>query len=68
MRQSAKFKFGCGPAIDLTPDLNVYACFPLSGFHKRSLFEFDSMKEIHDFYQGLFQPRPLGDRRDLRGV
>jgi hypothetical protein len=54
IRHSGKFKFGCGPAIDLTPDLNVYACFPLSGFHKRSLFEFNSMKEIHDFYQGLF--------------
>ncbi len=53
-RYSGMFKFGCGPAVDLTPDLNVYACFPLSGFHKRSLFEFDSMHQVNEFYMGLF--------------
>jgi hypothetical protein len=54
LRNTGQFKFGCGPAIDLTPDLNVYACFPMSGFYKRSLFEFNSMKQVNDYYQELF--------------
>ena len=43
-------KFGCGPAIDIGPDMMVWACFPLSDYQKKSLFEFKSMAEIHDFY------------------
>jgi radical SAM protein with 4Fe4S-binding SPASM domain len=45
--------FGCGPAIDIGPDMSVWSCFPLSGVHKRSLFEFNSMQEILDFYAGI---------------
>ncbi len=44
-------RFGCGPAVDIGPDMAVWSCFPLSDYHKRSVFEFDSIKEIHDFYE-----------------
>ncbi len=43
--------FQCGPAIDIGTDLSVWSCFPLSGFKKRSLLEFNSFGEIVDFYQ-----------------
>lgn len=48
-----RFGFGCGPAIDVTPDMSVYSCFPLSAFHRRSLFEFDTIKDIQDYYRDL---------------
>lgn len=47
------YDFGCSPVIDIGPDMMVWTCFPLSGFHKKSIFEFNSLKEIHDFYQNL---------------
>jgi radical SAM protein with 4Fe4S-binding SPASM domain len=46
-------KFGCGPAIDIGPDMMVWSCFPLSGFHKRSLYEFNSLHEIGNYYRNL---------------
>lgn len=46
-------KFGCGPAIDIGPDMMVWSCFPLSNINKRSLYEFNSMQEIDNFYKTL---------------
>lgn len=46
-------KFGCGPAIDIGPDMTVWSCFPLSAFKKRSVFEFNSMGEIIKYYQDM---------------
>jgi len=45
--------FGCGPAIDIGPDMMVWSCFPLSGIQKRSLYEFNSLQEIGSFYREL---------------
>ncbi|HEY3359144.1 MAG TPA: radical SAM protein [Polyangia bacterium] len=50
--------FQCGAAIDIAPDMSVYACFPFSRVHRRSLYEFDSLQQIADYYQEL--------NRDLR--
>ena len=47
---NGRLVFKCGPAIDIGPDMSVWSCFPLSGFNKRSVFEFDSIREIDDFY------------------
>ena len=44
-------RFGCNPAFDIGPDMTVWCCFPMSSYHKKSVFEFDSIKEIVDFYQ-----------------
>lgn len=38
--------FRCGSAIDVGPDLSVWACFPLSGYNKRSLLEFQNHDEL----------------------
>ena len=43
-------RFDCGPAIDIGTDLSIWACFPLNDFHKRSLYEFNTMKEVADYY------------------
>lgn len=43
-------KFNCGPAIDIGPDMNVWSCFPLSAFHKRSLYEFDSLQQVISYF------------------
>lgn len=45
--------FECGAPIDIGPDMGVYRCFPLSRFHRKSLYEFTSIAEIHDFYAEL---------------
>ena len=44
-------KFGCGPAIDIGPQMDVWACFPLSGYLKRSIYEFDDMREVAAFFK-----------------
>jgi len=38
--------FRCGSAIDIGPDLSVWACFPLSGYNKHSLLEFQNHDEL----------------------
>jgi len=42
--------FGCGPAFDISPDMSVYYCFPLSNFQRKSLFEFDSVEQIDSHF------------------
>jgi hypothetical protein len=42
--------FGCGPAVDIGTDMSIWCCFPLSNFHKKSIFDFDNIREVVDFY------------------
>ncbi len=63
-RMSGGANFGCGPAIDIKPNMDVYSCFPLSGIHKRSLFEFDSLQDVAAFYIDLHDRI----RQDFPGV
>lgn len=42
--------FRCGPAIDVGPDLSVWACFPLSSYNKKSLLEFQNHEELCKFF------------------
>jgi radical SAM protein with 4Fe4S-binding SPASM domain len=46
-------RFGCGPAIDIGPDMTVWSCFPLSSYHKKSLFEFNHINEVLDYYKTM---------------
>lgn len=45
--------FSCGPAIDIGPDMMVWSCFPLARTNKRSLFDFNSLQEVGDYYRDL---------------
>ena len=33
--------------------MHVYCCFPLSALNRKSVFEFDSFKQIVTYYRGL---------------
>jgi hypothetical protein len=46
-------KFGCGPAVDISPDMSVYHCFPLSRYQRKSLFEYDSLEQIEQHFMRL---------------
>ena len=46
-----KIRFGCNPAFDIGPDMEIWCCFPISSYHRKSFFEFDSIGEIVRFYQ-----------------
>lgn len=48
-----EIKFGCGPAIDIGPDMEVWCCFPLYNFNRKSVFEFTSIKGIYDYYMSM---------------
>ncbi|HUO98261.1 MAG TPA: radical SAM protein [Rhizomicrobium sp.] len=52
-RLGASTNFKCRPAIDITPDMEVYCCFPLSFLDRRSVFEFDSFRQIVEHYRKL---------------
>ncbi len=42
--------FGCGPVLDIGPDMTVWPCFPLSSFQQKSIFEFNSLREVEKYY------------------
>jgi MoaA/NifB/PqqE/SkfB family radical SAM enzyme len=63
-RMAGPISFGCGPAIDIKPNMDVYSCFPLSNIRKRSLFEFNSIQEVLAFYLQLHDQI----RRDVPGA
>lgn len=46
-------RFGCGPAIDFGSDMTVWSCFPLAGYHRRSVYDFDSLADIRGFFESL---------------
>jgi len=50
---NGRLSFGCGPAFDIGPDLSVWSCFPLSQYHKKSLYDFNTLGEIGEYYKGL---------------
>lgn len=52
---SGRLSFSCGPAIDIGPDMTVWGCFPLSQIHKKSIYEYNSLHEIRDYYRNLHQ-------------
>lgn len=56
--------FQCGPAIDIGTDLSCWACFPLSDFYKKSLYDFNSYGEIHNFYETKMQHV----RKEIKGL
>jgi radical SAM protein with 4Fe4S-binding SPASM domain len=45
-----KAQFTCGAAIDIGPDLQVWACFPLSNYEKKSLYDFNHVDEIKKLF------------------
>ncbi|MGD0827086.1 MAG: radical SAM protein [Desulfobaccales bacterium] len=52
-RSGSHSPFGCGPALDIAPDMTAYHCFPLSNYKRKSLFEFNSLEEINKHFSQL---------------
>ncbi|MDR0206325.1 MAG: hypothetical protein LBI45_03590 [Bacteroidales bacterium] len=42
--------FSCSPAIDIGPDLQVWACFPLSSYERKSLYDFNNVNDIRKYF------------------
>ena len=49
------YDFGCGPVIDIGPDMAVWSCFPLSSFQKKQIYEFNNLQEVHEYYRNIHQ-------------
>lgn len=47
--------FGCNPALDVGPDGSVWACFPLSNYARRSIYDFDSLGDMLRHFEDLFR-------------
>lgn len=47
---NGRVSFSCGPAIDIGPDMQTWACFPLSNYEKKSLYDFDNVAEIQKYF------------------
>ncbi|MBO4954826.1 MAG: radical SAM protein [Muribaculaceae bacterium] len=45
--------FRCGSAIDIGPDMEVWSCFPMSGYNKKSLFEFKNRQELCEYFDSF---------------
>ena len=50
LRSKANLKFRCGPVIDIGPDLNTWACFPLSKLRPQPLEAYPSLSALRKFY------------------
>ena len=48
---SVNTHFGCSPIIDIGVNMRVWSCFPLSKINARSIYEFDSLGSLYDFYE-----------------
>jgi len=44
--------FSCGPALDIGPDMQVWSCFPLSNYEKKSLYDFNTVEEMKQYFSG----------------
>jgi len=45
-----RIAFSCGLAMDIGPDMQVWACFPLSNYERKSLYDFDNVDEIGKYF------------------
>jgi cyclic pyranopterin phosphate synthase len=45
-----KVVFFCSPAVDIGPDMQVWSCFPLANYEKRSLYDFDNVADIKKYF------------------
>lgn len=52
VRLGGRANFTCRPAIDITPDMEVYACFPLATRERASLFTFDTLEAMMAHFAG----------------
>jgi len=50
VKLGSTFNWTCGPVIDIGPDLEIWPCFPLTHVRGKSLYDFDTLQEINDYF------------------
>ncbi len=48
--------FYCAPAIDISPGLDAWYCFPLSYMYNQKLTDYNNYRQLTDFYKQKFSP------------
>lgn len=56
--------FSCGPAIDIGHDMQIWACFPLANYEKKSLYDFNNVEEI----KNCFVAQSHNLRKERQGI
>lgn len=44
-------RFSCEPILDISPDMTVWPCFPLSSVKVRKVYDFNSIREMGEYYR-----------------
>ncbi len=52
-KNKAQIKFICNPIPDIDPHLNVFHCYPLSGYFPQKLDQFKDLREVHRYFHAL---------------
>lgn len=52
-RHKTQLKFVCRSIPDIDPDLNVFHCYPLSGYFPQKLTHFRDLRDIHFYFETL---------------
>jgi cyclic pyranopterin phosphate synthase len=60
-RLNSSFHWTCGPVVDIGPDLELWPCFPLSHLRGKTLYDFESMNEILDYFGSEVRARRKGN-------
>jgi MoaA/NifB/PqqE/SkfB family radical SAM enzyme len=54
-KHKTQLKFVCRPIPDIDPDLNVFHCYPLSGYFPQPLSQFRDLKDVHNYFSSLLE-------------
>ena len=66
VRAQTAYQFGCGPLIDIGPDLTTWSCFPLSNIEPVRLTDFANLAELRRHFRDAVDR--LVQERDHAGV
>jgi len=50
VRSQVELNTACGPIVDIGPNLDVWPCFPLSSLKPARLEDFDSVRQLKEFF------------------
>jgi radical SAM protein with 4Fe4S-binding SPASM domain len=64
-KNKTQLKFVCHPIPDIDPDLNVFHCYPLSGYFPQKLTHFRHLKEIHSYFSSLLAKSKSSERAGI---
>lgn len=59
-RLKGTFNWTCGPIPDIGPDLSLWPCFPLSHIRSKTLFDFENLAQMHEYFSKEVRERKGG--------